>query len=424
MSGSTPSQPPPPETALARSDAELARDRNRSMRTVGLLALCQALFMTGGNIVMLNAALAGEMLLGTDKSLATLPLSLQFVGNMATSIPASLLMRRIGRRAGFTVGTMIGLAGAGLTVWAILAGWFWLMCLGGALIGSSMGFGHYYRFAAADTATAGFRAQAISLVVAGGVVAAMVGPVLARETVDLFAPVLFAGCYAVVAVLQLATAAVLHVIDIPAPTRADRAETGRPLAEIARQPAFIVAVGGAAIGYAVMALVMTATPLAMLACGFGYADTTWVIQFHALAMFAPSFFTGSLIARVGVLRVMAVGAVLNLACVAIHLAGIGFGNFTLGLVLLGLGWNFLFVGGSTLLTDTYRPAEKAKVQAMNDFLVFGSAAVASLSAGAVQAGYGWDRVNLVMVPPVIAVGAALLWLAVARRRDPRAGLAA
>lgn len=405
------------------SEAALAAQGRRARRNVLLLACCQALFMTGGNIVMLNSALAGEMLLGTDKALATLPLSLQFVGNMATSIPASLFMRRFGRRVGFTLGTAIGLAGAVLTTLAILDQQFWLMCLGGLLIGSSMGFGHYYRFAAADTAPDDFRAKAISLVVAGGVVAATVGPFIARGTVDLLAPVMFAGCYAVIAVIQVAAAALLQLIDIPRPTAAERADSGRPLTEIARQPAFIVAVGGAAIGYAVMALVMTATPLAMLACGFDYPDTTWVIQFHALAMFAPSFFTGHLIARLGVLTVMGVGAALNVICVAIHLAGIAFENFWLGLVLLGLGWNFLFVGGSTLLTDTYRPAERAKVQAMNDFLVFGSTAIASLSAGALQAGFGWSMVNLVMLPPIAAVVIALLWLGLARRRDPRAGLA-
>ena len=390
-------------------DAVQMLSQKRARRNVVILSACQALFMTVGALVIINSALAGQALLGSDKSLATLPLSLQFVGTMIATIPASLFMRGFGRRNGFILGAIIGIFGAAITILAIWHTMFWLMCIGGVCIGMSMGFGHYYRFAAADTADEAYRAKAISLVVSGGVISALFGPSLARETVDLFEPIMFAGCYGIIIILQLLSIGLLTFIEIPPSPVQESQDTGRPILKIAQQPVFLIAVGGASLGYAIMALLMTATPLAMHGHGFDYGDTSWVIQFHALAMFAPSFFTGFWINRFGVLHVMLVGTLLMLICCAVHLIGVDFGHFWLGLILLGLGWNFLFVGGSTLLTETYRAPEKAKIQAINDFLVFGSTALASLSAGILQAGLGWKIVNLVMIFPVLLILLALIW---------------
>jgi MFS family permease len=390
---------------------------DRSARNVVLLALCQALAMTGNSLVMTVSALAGHML-ADDKSLATLPLGLQFTATMAATIPASLLMKQIGRRAGFSLGTLIGAAGGLVSSFAILDGNFPLFCLGSGVYGISVGFAFYYRFAAADTASDAFRSRAISFVMAGGVVAAICGPTLAKWSHDWFEPVLFAGSYAAIVGLALAALALLQFVDIPRPSVAERRESGRPLGEIMRQPVFVVAVLGAMIGYGAMSLVMTATPLAMLAGRFGFADTAFVIQWHVLGMFAPSFFTGHLIRRFGVLNIMLTGALLFVACAAVNLSGVGIVQFWAALALLGVGWNFLFVGSTTLVTEAYTAPERAKSQAVNDFLVFGTAALASLASGALHNLFGWQAVNLGILPPILLTVMASLWLK--HRRSPAA----
>jgi predicted MFS family arabinose efflux permease len=245
---------------------------------------------------------------------------------------------------------------------------------------------------------------------AGGVLSAIAGPELAKWSAGLLAPITFAGCFAAIAALHVVALLLLQATRIPAPTALERRESGRPLRQIARQPVFIVAVFGGMIGYAVMALVMTATPLAMVACGFAFPDAAFVIQWHALGMFAPSFFTGRLIARFGVLNIMAIGAVLMLACIGVNLTGVTMLQFWSGLVLLGLGWKFLFIGATTLLTEAYAPAERAKSQALNDFLVFSAVAAAAFFSGAVQGRLGWDGVNLAAIAPVAAALAAIVWL--------------
>jgi MFS family permease len=370
---------------------------------VALLAFCQALSMTGLNILVTTSSLVGHSLL-EDKAFATLPMTLQVTGTMLSTIPASLLMARIGRRAGFTVGALIGLAGAALATLAIFRSSFALFCCGTALLGSYAGFAVFYRFAAADTASEAFRPKAVSLVMAGGIVAAVFGPELAKWSRDLFGPVLFAGCYVVVAVLCLAAVALLQFIRIPKPPRVAFG-AGRPLTEIVRSRSFIVAALCGMIGYGVMNLVMTATPLAMVDCGLAFEQAAFVIQWHVLGMFAPSFFTGSLIGRFGAARVMACGALLLVACVVVNLSGTDVAQFWTGLVLLGLGWNFLFVGASTLLTTVYAPAERAKVQALNDFLVFGMVSATSFSSGVLLAHFGWMVVNLAVLP---LIGVALI----------------
>jgi predicted MFS family arabinose efflux permease len=377
-------------------------------RNVLVLSLCQALSMTGASLVILVSALAAQTL-ADDKSLVTLPIAFQFTATMLTTIPASLLMGKIGRKLGFTLGQVIGVCGAALASYAIFEGNFWLFALASAMLGSHNAFWQYYRFAAADTASGEFKAKAISLVMAGGVFAAVAGPQLGKWSVDLFSPVLFVGCYVVIIALSTITIFMLQGVSIPKPTTVGISVRGRPLGEIMRQPVFIVAVISAMFGYSVMTLVMTATPLAMAFCGFDFSDTGTVIQFHALAMFAPSFFTGHLIKKFGVLHIIIIGAILNVGCMAVNLMGIEFANFWIGLMLLGLGWNFMFVGGTTLLTEAYRPEEKSKVQAANDFIVFGAVSVAAFSSGALFDIFGWAAVNAAVTLPMLIAFVAAVW---------------
>jgi len=383
-------------------------------RNVWLLAGCQALMNSGNSLLIATSALVGFRL-APDKSLATLPLALQFFTSMLTTIPASFLMKRIGRRGGFAVGTLLGLAGAGLAAFAIVSGSFLHFCLAAALVGAFNGFGTYYRFAAADVATPEYKSRAISYVLAGGVVAAVVGPNLAHWTRDWLSGIEFAGSYLSLLGLYGLSLVALLFLRIPAPTAVQAQAVGRPLSAVARQPVFLVALAGAALGFGVMALVMTATPLAMHQHAHGFADTAFVIEWHLLGMFAPSFFTGQLIRRFGVLNVMLAGVALNIGCVAVNLAGTEVAHFWTALTLLGVGWNFLFVGGTTLLTETYAESEKAKAQALNDFAVFSVITASSLSAGALQYHFGWYAVNLGVVPLLVVILAGLLWLRQQRR---------
>jgi MFS family permease len=387
-------------------------------RNVLVLALCQAMTMTSITIMVTVSSLVGQEL-ADDKASATWPLGLQQIGVMLATFPASLLMRRFGRRAGFTIGAAVGVSGALIQAYAVFHLSFWLFCLGNGLVGVANGFSLFYRFAATDTADAAFKSKAISLVMAGGVVAALLGPQLAKWSHDWFAPVFFAGSFLAIAALQGLGGLLVQFVRIPRPTAQERSISGRPLIEIVRQPVFLVAVSGSMIGYGVMSLVMTATPLAMVECGFSFADSTFVIQWHVLGMFVPSFFTGHLIARFGVLKIMLAGAGLFAGCVALNLSGIAIWQFWSALILLGLGWNFLYIGGSTLLTEAYLPEERTKTQAVNDFLVFGMVTIASFASGALHHNYGWTAVNLGVIVPVALVCLAILWLLM--RRHPAAG---
>lgn len=382
--------------------------RDPAMRNVVLLAICQALAMTSMTMNMTVTALTGYNL-APDPAWATLPLSLQFMATMMTAMPASLYMRRVGRRIGFATGVLIGVAGAVVAALAVLENIFPLFCVGSMLIGSFQGFAILYRYAAADTASEAFRPRAISLVLAGGVVAALAGPELSKWSHDMLAPIPFAGTFVLIAVVQSVSWLFLLFVRIPAPTAAERATSGRPLGEIVRQPVFLVAILAAMIGYGTMTFLMTATPLAMIACGFVFDDAALVIQWHAVGMFLPSFFTGSLIQRFGVIRVMLAGAFAYLACIAINVSGIEMLQFFSGLVLLGVGWNFLFIGGTTLLTTAYRSEERAKVQGLGDFLVFTSSTVAAFSSGALNHAFGWQVLNLSVLPLVAIVTGTLLW---------------
>jgi MFS family permease len=378
---------------------------DRTRRSVLLLAVCQALYGTSISATSIAVALVGNTLAG-DKSLITLPMALQFVAAMATTLPASFYMRRVGRRVGFVTGAGIACVGALVSAQAIFDRSFVLFCLGAVLLGVFNAFAQYIRFAAADAADKDFRAKAISLVLAGGVIAAVTGPLLARLTNDLFAPVQYAGIYLGLAAVFLMFIALMPFIDIPRLSKAERRETGRPLMEIARQPMFLVAALAATAAYSTMMLLMTVAPLAMAECNFTFADSAWMMQWHSLGMFAPSFFTGHLIQRFGVYNVMLCGALLFVATLAIDLAGVELHHFFVGMALLGIGWNFLFVGGTTLLTRTHTPAEAAKVQGFNDFLIWTSVTAAVLASGALQAGLGWTFVN-VGVMPVVALALAV-----------------
>jgi predicted MFS family arabinose efflux permease len=379
-------------------------------RNVILLALCQGLLMIGTSTMIAEAALVGHML-AENKAYSTLPLGAQQLAVMLTIVPASLLMGRIGRRAGFSLGAGFGIAGTTVATIAVFQGSFWLFCVGTALNGVYNGFAMFYRFAAVDGANKGWQAKAISYVLAGGVLAAIIGPELAKHTKDLLAPVTFAGSFASLILTALVALVILQFVRIPRPSEAERREAQRPLAVIARQPAFMVAVLGAMVAYGGMNFVMTATPLAMQLCGHSFEATALVIQWHVLAMFAPSFLTGHLIKRVGTANIMIAGAALMAVCLAINLAGVSVLHFWAALALLGLGWNFMFVGATTLLTTTYRPAEKAKVQALNDLLVFGTVAVSAFSAGGTHHALGWSALNYGVAPFLIIAAGATLWLA-------------
>jgi MFS family permease len=388
----------------------------KNQRNVAILSLAQALFQCIQSMSIATTPLAGYALLGADKSLATVPIFLMHFGVMLTTWPASLLMARIGRRAGFTVGALFGVVSGAVSFAAIWWQSFPLLCAGAVLAGVSGAFAWYYRFAATDVAEPAYRAKAISLVMAGGVIAGVIGPQTAKWAVNLFEPVLFAGVYLMVVVYAVGMLLLVQLIRIPPLTKAEQSEPGRPMSEIVRQPAYPVALASSMLGYGVMTLVMSATPLAMLACGFGFNDSATVIQAHVIAMFLPSFFTGHLITRFGVLPIIATGALIEVGCALVNLAGIGFANFFIANVLVGLGWNLTYVGGSTLLTSTYKPSERAKVQASHDFCVYASTALAAGVSGVLAARAGWTVINAVAIPVLMLVILAALRLMLTQRR--------
>jgi MFS family permease len=340
-----------------------------------------------------------------------LPLFLNHAALMASTVPASLLMARIGRRGGFSIGAMLAILSGLVSTIAILRQSFPLLCIGSLFQGAAISFAWYYRFAAADVATPDRRAKAISLVMAGGIIAGFLGPQTAKWSVEWLSPVIFAGVYVMVMVFGAIALLLVQGLRIPTLSNAEKAEGGRPLRQIARQPAYVVALISSMFGFGVMTLIMSATPLAMLACGYKFNDGATVIQGHVIAMFLPAFFTGHLITRYGVLPIITIGAVLQLGCALVNLAGIDFWNFFLANVLVGVGWNFTFTGGTTLLTRTYRPAERATVQASHDFLVYSTTATAAGLSGILQAQAGWQVINIAAIPLMAIVCAAALWLA-------------
>ncbi len=379
-------------------------------QNVLLLATCQGLNGTALSIVILAAPLAGHML-AEDKALVTLPHGMQWLFTMLAAYPASMMMRRYGRRLGFISAEWFYIAGSLLCIHALISAQFMFLWIGACFLGSGNGFAVFYRFAAADAADETQRSRAISYVLAGGVIAGFIGPKLATETRDLFDASLFIGCYAAIIVIALGKMAVLSQLRMKRPTAGERsADQGRPMAEIARQPRFVVAILSATMTWGLMVLLMASTPLAMLVNHHEFSDSAFVIQWHIVGMFAPSFFTGALIVRFGLANIMLTGALLQISAVGINLLGMEVWNFWASNFVLGIGWNFLFVGATTLLTTTYTQAERAKAQGMNDLLVFGTAALASFGSGAMHHLLGWQTVNMAVAPMVLLVIFANIWL--------------
>ncbi len=388
------------------------------MRTdIFLLAICQALFMTTSSAIIASTPLIGLALVSEgNTTLVTLPLALQFIGMMTTAMPASLYMRRVGRKLGFLTGGFIGVCGTAIGVAAIIAGSFPLFCLASLIIGSFKGFCHYFRFAAADVASEQYRSRAISLVLAGGVVAAFTGPNLAIFTKDLISAAEFAGIYASMSIVCLAAGLIPLLVNLPPPVQEETTQPMRPLGIIMRQPKFIIAVIAVAFGYVVMSFLMSATPLAMSSHGFVFGDSAFVIQAHILGMYVPAFFTGHLVQRFGIANILLAGTMILVVSIGLNLTGVTFAHFLVSLILLGLGWNFLFVGGTILLTSCYEPHEKTKAQGMNEVCVWTCVALAAFSSGVVHSALGWEAVNLTMAPFAAAVFISVLWL----RFRPRA----
>lgn len=366
-------------------------------RNVLLLAASQSLMLSAIVMSMALAAILGSAL-APDKSLATLPVAAMVIGMALTSLPAAMLMRRVGRRTGFILGACVGVAGSILAALGLQQQSFLIFVFGHLMLGSYQGFANYYRFAAAEAVAPDHVSRAIAWVVAGGIVAAFLGPQIGIWGRDwLITSGLFVGSFVVQASLSLIAIMLLAFVQLK-PVKIVSGSTARPLREILAQPALRASVFGAGVGYAVMLMVMTATPLAILGCGLPSANITPVIQWHVVGMFAPSFFTGNLIKRYGAPRIMRIGFILLLGHVAITLTGVAFLHFLSALILLGIGWNFAFIGGTTLLTTTYHPAEQFKVQAINEFTIAGLVAFATLSAGWLYDRFGWITLNLSVVP--------------------------
>ncbi|SPS01565.1 MFS transporter [Cupriavidus taiwanensis] len=376
------------------------------------LSIAQALAGANSVVVYATGAIVGDML-APMPVLATLPISIFVVGMAACILPIGAISRRYGRRAAFLAGTGAGVLTGLLAMLAVILGMFWLFCLATFFGGSYAAVVLSFRFAAADGVAPARRARALSLVMAGGVAAGVVGPQLVNWTMDLWPTHKFAATFLVQGLVAALSALVLLGVKLPQPTVAEMAG-GRPLTDIARQPRFVAAAICGAVSYMLMNFLMTAAPLAMHICGHPQASANLGMQWHVIAMYAPSFFTGSLIARFGASRVAIVGLALTGLAAAVGLGGIDVAHFWATLILLGLGWNFGFLGASALVLECHRPEEKTRVQSLNDFIVFGLMAIGSFSSGGLLSVYGW---NTVLWVSFIPLALALMALAVAMRRS-------
>ncbi len=379
----------------------------RDMRiTVWRLFFCQALMQSTvvGQVAM--SALIGHTL-SANAGLATLPMAVQMTTVMLASIPAGILFARLGRRAGFVVGAVASVVGSLLFAAGVYTSSFFVYCMGSAFAGVGFGIAQHYRFAAAEVAPPAFRARAISLVMTGPILSAIAGPEIVKRTYDLALPYLFLSTYLILAVLPVICLFLLAGTKLPAPPAPQRVKT--PIGEIIARPGFVAAAVAGLVAYGSMNLIMTATPLEMMLCGFGVGASASVIQWHAVAMFAPGFVTGRLIARFGMRRMMMAGAALTAACALVSLLGETFWHFVAGLVLLGVGWNWMFVSATALLATAYEPAERMRAQAANDFIVFGTVACTAFLSGFLHARLGWEMLNLAVIPPLVAALALLLW---------------
>jgi MFS family permease len=390
-------------------------------KNLWLLATAQGLFLTNNVVFIAINGLVG-LALAPLGWMATLPVMGYVVGGALSTGLVAKSQTRWGRKLSFQLGLVVAFISALLCAWAVMHTQFWLLVASTMFAGYYSANGQLYRFAAAELAAPSFREKAISLVMAGGLLGAVVGPNLASRTQDLLS-VPFAGAYLSLAVVAVLSMGLMAWIQFPPlPPKASGADSGRPLSEIMRQPVFMVAAVGAALGYGVMNLLMAATPLAMQVCGYAFKDAALVLEWHVIGMFAPGFFTGHLIKRFGTLPIMGVGVLLNAVCIAIALSGVDLHQFLIALFLLGVGWNFLFTGSTTLAMSAYRPEEKDRAQAAINFCVFATMAFTSFASGALVTTQGWQWLNLGSLVPVALTGIALLWLAAVRRREVRTGI--
>jgi MFS family permease len=387
-----------------------------SYRDIALLACCQALLLVNQAGLIAMNGLVGYAL-AENKTFATLGVTSYVLGSALAAMPAALWMARVGRRRGFMTGSIIAVAGSVTCALAIAAGHYPLYCLGTAVIGVYVAFGLQYRFAAAEVAAPEFKAKAISLVLAGGIVGGFIGPAASLWAKNLF-PKPFLGSFLVLSAIALIALAVQSRVRVPAPTSDTLHAGGRALALIATQPVFVVAALSGALGYGIMNLLMTATPLAMDFCAHPFSAAAFVIEWHVVGMYAPGFVTGSLIKRFGALKVIGTGVTTMVACVGVAVSGVAVWQFLAALVLLGVGWNFMYTGGTTLLTEAYAPAEKAKTQGLNDAIIFTVMAVSSFSSGALVSAAGWSAMNFGAIPFLAVVAGAAAWLGWSRQRQP------
>jgi MFS family permease len=400
-----------PNPQIALPDDRLAR------KNALVLAVAQSLAGGNNTVVVATGGIVGAML-APDKSLATLPVSIYVLGLWFGALPMGWLARRLGRRTAYQIGTLFGILTGLICFAAVMYGSFLLFCIGTFASGLYAAAHVSYRFAAADTASDQFKAKAISWVMIGGIFSGIIGPQVVILTKDLLAPILFAATYLAQAALAALCGLILTRLQIPVPPRQQVGGEGRPLSEIARQPKFIVAVACGVASYSMMNMVMTAAPLAMVMCSHTVGEATLGLQWHVLGMFVPSFFTGHLIVRFGVERVVATGLGLLVLSAIIGITGISIAHFWLGLLVLGVGWNFGFIGATAMVTECHRPNERNRVQAFNDFLVFGSMAIGSFSSGTLLNLFGWAAVNEVVFPVVLSAGGLLLWGALRSRSSP------
>lgn len=371
-------------------------------RNVWLLSLCQALLMTGNILLISVIGLIGKQI-APSASMITLPVALQFLGLMAATIPASLISGKLGRKRGFSIGNLVGITGASLATYALLQQNFYLFCFATFLLGIGIGFGTLYRFAAIEVCDENARHRAISISMAGGVLAAVLGPNLAIMSQQWSQDGLYIGAFASLIGLNILALVILQTIQFPKVSFSNQTPKSDPFSAIVKAPNFVGAVFAAMVAYAVMNILMTATPLAMIGCGFDFTKAAGVIEWHVLGMFVPAFFTGSLIEKFGSRMMILAGGILFVFCIAINIHGESIWHFRAALVLLGVGWNFMFIAATGLFSQSYQPQNKAKAQAFNEFVVFGCVTVTALLSGWLESTAGWQNLNIYVLPFVLAV---------------------